>query len=50
MNYELNERQRIQIYAVLCYWKHVLFKDQKMPLTDELIEIFDKPEHQMNIK
>lgn len=43
MTYELNERQRTQIYAVLWHWKHVVFPDQNMPITDELLKIFDKP-------
>lgn len=43
MMYELNEQQRFQIYAVLWHWKHVLFKEHDMPITDELLKIFNKP-------
>lgn len=46
MMYELNEQQRFQIYAVLWHWKHVLFKEHDMPITDELLKIFDKPLYQ----
>lgn len=43
MKYELNEQQRLQIYAVLWHWRHVQFPSEYMPLTDELLKIFDKP-------
>lgn len=43
MTYELNEQQRTQLFAVLWHWKHVLFKEHNMPITDELLNIFNKP-------
>ena len=43
MKYELNEQQRTQIYAVLWHWRHVQFPNEYMPLTDELLQLFDKP-------
>ena len=46
MMYELNEQQRVQIHAVLWHWKHVLFKEHNMPVTDDLLKIFDKPMYQ----
>ena len=50
MTYELNEQQRTQIYAVLWHWKHVLFPEFNMPITEELIEIFNKPQYQPNLR
>lgn len=49
MMYELNEQQRTQVFTVLWHWKHVLFKEHDMPITDELLDIFNKPYYEPKV-
>lgn len=50
MMYELNEQQRTQLFTVLWHWKHVLFKEHDMPITDELLDIFNKPYYEPQVR